>query len=214
VPVQAHTIVGRAVEREVVNTFIGSIERGPAIMVVEGESGIGKSVLWREGLEIARRRSFVVLDCRPIQAEAQLAFTALGDLLDAVPDDVFAGLPAPQRRALDVALLRAEPDGEELSHRAVAVGVVGALCALARTAPLVVGIDDEQWLDAASQRVLAFVLRRMREERIGVLVARRPDVGSGPWMRASWTGCCGHTSGRAWVDGRPHSSSAARGAIP
>jgi predicted ATPase len=175
---QANPIVGRGAELEALDTFVDSLDRGPAMLVLEGEPGLGKTTLWREGLLAAERRSFRVVECRPVQAEAQQAFTALSDLLVDVPEDVFDELPVPQRRALEVALLRAEPDDDELFPRAVALGFLGVLTALARSTPLVVGIDDVHCLDHASQRVLAFATRRLRDERIGVLLARRADTGS------------------------------------
>jgi DNA-binding CsgD family transcriptional regulator len=177
-PGQVNPTVGRGAELEALNTFVDSLERGPAMLVLEGEPGLGKTTLWREGLRAAERRSFQVVECRPVQAEAQLAFTALSDLLTDVPTIVFDELPAPQRRALEVALLRAEPEDDEHFPRAVALGFLGVLVALARSGPLIVGIDDVHWLDQASQRVLAFAVRRLREERIGVLLARRADAGS------------------------------------
>jgi DNA-binding CsgD family transcriptional regulator len=177
-PGQANPIVGRGAELEALNTFVDSLDRGPAMLVLEGEPGLGKTTLWREGLQAAERRSFQVLECRPVQAEAQLAFTALSDLLTDVPDVVFDELPVPQRRALEVALLKAEPEDDEHFPRAVALGFLGVLVALARAGPLVVGIDDVQWLDQASQRALAFAVRRLRDERIGVLLTRRADTGS------------------------------------
>jgi DNA-binding CsgD family transcriptional regulator len=177
-PGQEHAVVGRRAELDALNLFVDSIDRGPAILVLEGEPGLGKTTLWREGLQAAERRSSQVLECRPVQAEAQLAFTALSDLLTDVPVQVFDELPEPQRRALDVALLRAEPEDDEHFPRAVALGFLGVLTALARTRPLVVGIDDVQWLDPASHRVLAFAMRRLRDERIGVLLTRRADTGT------------------------------------
>ena len=173
----ASAIVGRGAELDALNTFVDSVDRGPAMLVLEGEPGLGKTTLWREGLHAAARRSFQVLECRPVQAEAQLAFTALSDLLADVPEAVFDELPAPQRRALQVALLRVEPEGDEHFPRAVALGFLGVLTALAGSSPLVVGIDDVHWLDHASQGVLAFAFRRLRNERIGVLLARRADTG-------------------------------------
>jgi DNA-binding CsgD family transcriptional regulator len=177
-PRQTNPIVGRDAELHALDTFVDSVERGPAMLVFEGDPGLGKTTLWREGLNAAERRSFQVLECRPAQAEAQLAFTALSDLLVDIPDVVFDELPSPQRRALEVALLRAEPEDDELFPRAVALGFLGVLAALSRTRPLIIGIDDVQWLDQASHHVLAFAIRRLRSERIGVLLARRADTGS------------------------------------
>lgn len=176
--VSREELVGRSAELSALNEFVDSLDRGPAMLVLEGEPGLGKSTLWREGLVAAEQRSFQVLQCRPVEAEAQLAFTALSDLLAEVPDFVFEELPAPQRRALEVALLKAEPEDNEHFPRAVALGFLGVLVALARSSPLVVGIDDVHWLDHASQRALAFAVRRLRNERIGLLLARRADTGA------------------------------------
>jgi hypothetical protein len=92
----------------------------------------------------AVRRSYRVLECCPVSAEAQLAYAALADLFDGVPDDVLAELPGPQRRAVEVALLREEPDVEGSLPRAVAVGLLGVLRVLSRSSPVVVAVDDAQ----------------------------------------------------------------------
>ena len=103
-----------------------------------------------------------------------MAYAALGDLLAEVSDEALSELPVPQRRALEVALLRREPEGEQLP-RAVALGVLAALHALARESPVLVGIDDVQWLDPPSRSALAFVARRLRNEPIGLLIVTRVD---------------------------------------
>lgn len=169
----AATIIGRADEALVVRAFVDSIGDGPTALVLTGEPGIGKSTLWREGLRLAEDREYGVHRCRPVDAEAQLAFTSLSDLLVDVADDDLGALPRPQRHALEVALLRAEPDGLELSPRAVAVATLGLLRHLAGERPIVVAIDDAQWMDQPSQRVLAFVVRRLRTERVGFLITTR-----------------------------------------
>ncbi len=169
----AGSIVGRVDEIHALRAFVNSSRYGPAALVFTGEPGIGKSTLWREGLRFAEERGFGICRCRPVDAEAQLAFTSLSDLLVEVADDDLGALPEPQRRALGVALLRAEPDGLELPPRAVAVATLGLLQHLARQNPIVVGIDDAQWMDQPSQRVLAFVVRRLRTERVGFLIATR-----------------------------------------
>lgn len=169
----ADTIIGRVDETHAVRAFVDSINDGPTALVLTGEPGIGKSTLWREGLRLAEERGFGIHRCRPVGAEAQLAFTSLSDLLVDVADDDLGALPQPQRHGLEVALLRAEPDGLELPPRAVAVATIGLLQHLARQRPIVVGIDDAQWMDQPSQRVLAFVVRRLRTERVGFLIATR-----------------------------------------
>jgi DNA-binding CsgD family transcriptional regulator len=114
-----------------------------------------------------------VLRCRPVESEGRLAYAGLADLLAEVPDSAMAGLPAPQRRALEVALLRAEPEGEESLPLAVGLGVLGLLRALAEQEPTLVAIDDVQWLDHPSESALSFALRRLGDERVGLLCVRR-----------------------------------------
>ena len=189
---------------------------GPAALLITGEAGIGKSIVWREGLRLARDRGCEILQCRPVESEAQLAFTALSDLLVDVSPAAFDALPDPQRRALDVALLRAEPDGDELLPRAVGLAVLGLLRERSTAAPLVIGIDDAHWLDQASRRVLAFAIRRVSREQVGLLdrvAARRrwhhprrdrrrrrpaghPSAGSDRSGPTHWRSCCATGSGR------------------
>ena len=170
---ESHSIVGRDEELVSVDGFLGAIEGGPIALLFEGEAGIGKTVLWNAGLAAASERSYRVLACRPIESETEMAYAALGDLLSDDVADALAELPAPQRRALEVALLLREPEEEQPAQRAVAVATLAVLAALSRERPLLVGIDDVQWLDPESESVLTFVARRFHHERIGVLVARR-----------------------------------------
>src|SRR5919197_249563 len=117
--------------------------------------------------------SWDVAACRPAAAEAQLAYAALGDLLEAVPGAALAELPGPQRRALEVALLRAEPGERQPLPRAVALGLLGVLRALARAGPVLVAADDVQRLDHPTANALAFAARRLEDERVGLLLAWR-----------------------------------------
>ncbi len=171
---ESQVIIGRAEELAGLGEFLDGIEAGPSALVLDGEMGIGKTALWKVGLAAAADRSYHVLVCRPIESEAQLAHAALGDLLAEVSDEAMAELPEPQRRALDVALLRSEPEGEP-AQRAVALATLGVLRALARERPTVVGIDDVQWLDHESESALAFVVRRLKDDRIGLLMTRRSE---------------------------------------
>jgi len=176
---RAYTILGRDEELESVRAFTDSLGDGPAVLHLTGEAGIGKSIVWREGLRLARDRGCNAFECRPVESEANLAFAALSDLLSDVASTSYDSLPGPQRRALDVALLRAEPDGDELLPRAVGLAVLGVLREQSTARPLVIGVDDAHWLDQASTRVLAFAIRRLSHERVGLLVASRPDAGRG-----------------------------------
>lgn len=166
-------IIGRGDERRVVEAFLDDQAR--RLLLITGEIGIGKTVLWEAVLDAANRRGHRVLSARPVQAEAPLGYAALGDLFDAVPEDVFASLPGPQRRALRVALVLDEPGDEGVDPRSVATAVLGVLRVLAERGPVVVAIDDAPWLDAATARVLGFALRRLGDALVRVVVTARTD---------------------------------------
>ncbi len=175
----ASEVVGRESEIDCVRGFLEAVPDGPVALRIEGEAGIGKTTLWREGIAGAGERGLQVLTSRPVEAEIALPFAVLGDLLGDVPDAALGRLPDPQREALEVALLRrragSRPGG--LQRRAVALGVLGALRVLAEDTALVVAIDDTQWLDPPSGDALAFAARRLRDEPIGFLLARRAEAG-------------------------------------
>src|SRR5438093_435240 len=171
--VEKPTWVGREQELDELTRFLDAVPAGPVGLLFEGDAGIGKTTLWREALLGALGRSYCVLSCRPVESEAQLAFSALGDLLEEVPDSAAADLPMPQRRALDVALLRMEAEGPPPLPRAVSLGVLGVLRALAASGPVVIAVDDVQWLDRPSASTLEFAVRRLRSEPIGIVLARR-----------------------------------------
>jgi len=172
-------IVGREAELATLNSFLDEVSEGPVSLVFEGEAGMGKTTLLRAALDLARERSYRVLACRPAESEAKLSFAALGDLLAEVPEEALESLPEPQARALDVALLRAEPEGAAPDRRGVSVAVLGTIRALARTGPVIVAVDDAQWLDSPTAGALEFALRRLERDPVGILVAVRPRDAAG-----------------------------------
>src|SRR3954454_805864 len=145
--VQREELIGRETELDSIGAFLDGTRVQPGALVLEGEAGAGKTALWLAGLGLARERGFRVLEARPAEAEAKLAFAALADLLEGVLDDVLPSLPAPQRGALRVALLSERPGPEALDERAVGMVLLGSLRAVAAAGPVVVAIDDVQWLD-------------------------------------------------------------------
>jgi len=167
-------VLGRDEELHVVRSTLASVADGPAACVLEGEAGIGKTALWREGVTAARAAGQTVLSCAPAEVEAVLAYAGLADLLATVEPSVFAGLPAPQREALEVAMLRSSSSAAVAGQRAVATALLSVLGTLAATAPVIVAVDDVQWLDAPSAHVLDFAARRLAGRPIGFLLSLRP----------------------------------------
>src|SRR6266511_1659117 len=156
-------IVGRDQELDAISSFFERIAPAGALLI-EGGAGIGKTTLWRWGVEQARKRGWNVLTAGPAPSEARLAFAAIGDLLGGSADAVVPRLPPPQRHALEVAMLLEDAKGRALDQRTVAVAALGALRALARERSLLVAVDDVQWLDRPSADVLAFVARRLGDD--------------------------------------------------
>jgi DNA-binding CsgD family transcriptional regulator len=164
-------IVGRDDELAAVDRFLARPR--PAALLIEGEAGIGKTILWREGIQRAGTRDRRVLSASPAEAETQLPFAALGDLLTGAFNTVADKLPSPQRRALGAALLLDEAEDRALDRHLVAVAALTAFRLLAATETLVLAIDDVQWLDADSQKALEFVFRRFGDLEVSLLMVRR-----------------------------------------
>lgn len=167
--------MGRDAELAAVGRLVERAVDAPAMLVLTGEAGIGKTTVWRHGVRRARDRGFAVLVCRPGAAEVRLSYAGLADLLIDVDAPVFAHLPRPQRRALDAALLRGPDDGLAPDPRALAAGFLSLVNELARSQPVLVAIDDVQWLDEPSRRVVEFAVRRCSGP-VGTLVAVRDEL--------------------------------------
>ena len=168
-------MVGRRHELETLEQFVAGVAGGAAAVAVCGPPGIGKTTVWQVGVHLAREAGLRVLTAGPSGAEASLSFAALADLLAPVGDDVLAELPPPQRRALEVALLRAEAGGGRVDARVVATATWTVLARLALEQPTVLAVDDAQWLDDATDAALRFALRRLQDARLGVLSSVRVD---------------------------------------
>ena len=169
----AGAIFGRTDSVAAVTAILCEVDRLPAALAIRGEAGIGKTTIWRAAVDAARAASFTVLTASPSEAETKLAFAAVADLLERDLDDALADLALPQRRALRTALLLEEAAGAAPDERAIAVAFLAAVRALATRGPLVIAIDDVQWLDPPSAEILAFAARRLRDEPVAVVLTER-----------------------------------------
>jgi DNA-binding CsgD family transcriptional regulator len=165
----AEEIFGRDQELARLSAFIEAIPHGPRALVIEGAAGIGKSTLWRWAIDRASSTSRHVVSCRPGERESNLSYAALGDLLGSTDEAVISSLPLPQRRAVAAALLREDEGDPTIDPRALAYAFLTILKLHARSGPVLVAIDDAQWLDGPTLRVVSFALRRLESEPIGVL---------------------------------------------
>ena len=166
-------VVGRDEPLARLEGFIQALRGGPGCLVIEGEAGIGKTTLWQTAVGAASERGYRVLVSRPAESETGLAYSGLADLLADVDSVCLNVLPDPQRHALDVALLRSEPTGRPPAPRAIFTAFGAVLQSLSRDAPVLIAVDDLQWLDMSSQRMLEFVSRRFGDEPVGILATVR-----------------------------------------
>jgi DNA-binding CsgD family transcriptional regulator len=171
-------IFGRDLELAAMERFLDSAPTWPSAVVIEGEAGIGKTTLWLEGVRRAEERGMRALHARPAESEEKLSYVALADLVVEAFDEVGSALPEVQQRALAGALVR-DHAGDGTSERTTATAFVGVLAACAEKGPVLLAVDDIQWLDSASAQTLAFALRRL-PAKVGVLLARRVGVGQDP----------------------------------
>lgn len=166
-------LVGREDELRLLHRLVEQ-DGTTACLVLSGEPGIGKTTLWEAGVDLARERGLQVLSARTSEAEASLSFAVLADLVEGIDDDDLESLPAPQLRALEVTLRRADPVGGPPDPYAISAAFLNVLGAVRRRAPLLIAIDDLQWLDPPSTGPLLFAARRLARGQARFLVTRRP----------------------------------------
>ena len=110
-------LVGRDAELAALADVLGRNGEARGLILV-GEAGIGKSTVWAAGIGLAEGRGMGVLSARPGAAEPDFSFADLADLLQDIDAEVLETLPAPQRSALEVTLLRVEPEYAPAGPRA------------------------------------------------------------------------------------------------
>lgn len=168
-----------------VESFLGQFEDEPAGLAIGGQPGIGKTTLWTATIDRAEEAGIAVLAARTGAMETKLSYATLADLLGTVPDDVLACLPPVQRVAVDRVLLRGGT-GPPTDERVAAAAFLSVLSSLSERSPVLVAIDDIQWLDTASRTVIGYATKRLRG-RVGILVtsgSTRPhDSGWMPWLQ-------------------------------
>jgi DNA-binding NarL/FixJ family response regulator len=165
-------VIGRDEELAAVAAVLDQATTGATACVIEGEIGVGKTTLWTAALDAAAERGYRVVSARPAEAETSFAFAAVGDLLRENLDTVLPALPPPQRQALETALLITEGTEAPEPHT-VSVAVLAALLLLAEEQPLVVAVDDVQWLDSPSLTVIEFIARRLRAHPVALVLTER-----------------------------------------
>ena len=174
-------IVIRDAEGRAATDFLTSACQRPAALFVEGEPGIGKTTLCSAVGRDASEAGFRVLSARPAAAESVLAYASVADLLHDVEPAAFVTLPYPQRHAVDRVMLRGDGDDEPTDQRAVAAAFLSVVDTLAAESPVLLAVDDLQWLDPSSARVIGFATRRLSGP-VGILATKRDGRRDGAWL--------------------------------
>jgi DNA-binding CsgD family transcriptional regulator len=162
-------LFGRAAECGLIEQALAEARAGSScVVLVQGEPGIGKSALLRHASE--NSGGMQVLAARGIESEAEIPFAGLFELLRPALAYVDR-LPSQQAAALRSAFNLGPPI--RTSRFAVGAATLGLLAAYAEAGPVLVLVDDAQWVDASSADALAFTTRRLLAEPIAVLIATR-----------------------------------------
>jgi DNA-binding CsgD family transcriptional regulator len=164
-------LYGREHELGVLNGFVDQLAGGAGgALVVRGEPGIGKSALLAAATARARDQGMHSLSAVGVQSETDIPFAGLHQLLGPMLH-LADGLPARQRGALLAAFGRSDPIATELYL--IALATLELIGDTAHGSPLLLIVEDAQWLDQATCAALAFVARRLAAEPTAMLIAIR-----------------------------------------
>ncbi|MGW0767150.1 AAA family ATPase [Streptomyces sp. NPDC002676] len=176
--VEARTrdIRGRARELERIGRLLDATDGpGSKVLVLTGQPGAGKSTLLDHAADEAAARGRRVLRVRGCEGELVLDFAGVHQLLRPVLRGI-ERLPARQRDCVRHALGMDYGDGQQVPEPLVIrSGIFTLLSEAAAERPLLIVVDDAQWLDVGSLDVLAFVARRLEGERMALLLAAREE---------------------------------------
>jgi DNA-binding CsgD family transcriptional regulator len=192
----AAQLLGRQRERDVVDRALAAARDGQGgVLAIYGEPGVGKTALLEYAVETAS--DFHATRTVGVEGEMELAFAALQQLCS--PSlGLIEKLPTPQRDAVEVALGLSA--GRTPNPFLVGLAVLNLLSEAAEKQPLLCIVDDAQWLDRASARVLAFVARRLLAERIAIVFAARDRIDSLAGFAELNVEPLGHRDARALLD--------------
>jgi DNA-binding CsgD family transcriptional regulator len=166
-------LLGRGPELERVGRLVADARRGNggALRIV-GEPGIGKTSLLAEAT--AGADGLLVIRAAGIEAEANLPYASLGETVGPLLDGLGA-LPNAQADAIRAALALGPSPGAASDRFATCAAFLNLLTGAAEREPLLIVIDDAQWLDSPSAECLGYAARRLGNTRVGLLVAARPS---------------------------------------
>ncbi|MDT5066561.1 MAG: hypothetical protein QOK02_2716 [Mycobacterium sp.] len=170
--VRRRALLGRRQEQRLLAGLLTEVRAGHSgVLVIRGEAGIGKSALLAD--LVAAASDLQTIHISGAESEIELAYAAVHQLCAPLHPGIDR-LPDPQKEALQVALgLR---DGKPPNALLVGLAVLTLLEDASAQRPIVCIVDDVQWIDSASLKVLAFVARRILAEAVVMIFAGRPHA--------------------------------------
>ncbi|MEP7112352.1 MAG: AAA family ATPase [Ilumatobacteraceae bacterium] len=163
------TVIGRRTELNLLEGVLSNLDRGSGVTIrLRGEAGIGKTTLldW-----VATQTTGAVIRLTGSESDAELAYSGLATLTTAI-QGLLVKAPIPHAQALADAI----GSGSAQGQLTVAGATLTALAAVSEHTPLVLLIDDAQWVDEPSCAALAFALRRLVDEPVVAVITERSDV--------------------------------------
>ena len=169
-------LVGRLVEMSLIDQLLENAMNGQGgAVALTGGAGIGKSTLLREARSSAERKGFEVRHVAGTPFESNLPYAALHALL---APDLRSEIPVALATAIGLRRSDAAP-----FVIAVAAALVGHLSAQAEQRPLLLAVDDFQWLDPSSAAAIALAADRLFADRVAILFALRTSQSESPVVR-------------------------------
>lgn len=169
----ADGLIGRDAEVELLLSFVDEAITNGGVLLLSGDPGIGKSLLLNVAAEAAREAGALVLRCNGVEFLEGVSFSSLGNVLAPLQREIGEIAPV-HRQALTVAL--GIGDGASVDRIVVYSAALALLRKAADTRPLLLVVDDLQWVDHASAAALAFIARRLTGSRVGFLTSARPGT--------------------------------------
>ena len=178
-------LIGRDLEISVLADVLKRTERAGRSLVLVGEPGIGKSALLGAARAMAAQGGRQVLWSAGVEAEAGFPFAGLYQILEPVLDRLDS-LADADRSALMAAFGLADGPPPELYM--IASAALALLTAAAACSPVVLLVDDVQWLDPPSRDCVGYIARRLGSAPICLLATVRAGSGRRPEVLTAFAG--------------------------